>query len=88
MQPLERIPYSELSLRHALLREALQETCPSAQGILIFSRTTIYWLSGTICNGLFWLPLEGEPVLMVRRSLPRAELESAIPHIFPYRSFS
>lgn len=88
MQPLEQIPYAELSLRHALLREALQETCPSAQGILVFSRVSIYWLSGTLCNGLFWLPMEGDPVLMVRRSVPRAELESTIPHIFPYRSFS
>ena len=88
MQPLERIPYSELSLRHALLRDALAETCPSAQGILVFSRISIYWLAGTMCDGLFWLPMEGEPVLMVRRSVPRAELESDIPHIFPYRSFS
>lgn len=88
MKPLEKIPLSELSLRHERLRETLEETCPTAEGILLFSRVTLYWLSGTLCNGMLWLPRNGEPVLLVRRSHPRALMESSLPHIYPYHTFA
>ncbi len=86
-EALERIPRSELELRWERCRALLRELAPEAGGLLVFSRLNIYYLSGTWPNGVFWLPADGEPVLLVRRGLERARLESSCTTIVPYRSF-
>ena len=55
--------------------------------MLIFSKLNIYYFTGTIVNGLLWLPLQGEPVLLCRRGLERAKLESPLQNIVPYTSY-
>lgn len=86
-RPIEKIPADELSRRHGLVRRFLADVAPDAGGILVFSRVNIYYLSGTLAAGIFWLPLEGEPVLLLRRGAGRARLESTIEHQGTYRSF-
>lgn len=86
-EALERIPRSELELRWERCRALLRELSPEAGGLLVFSRLNIYYLSGTWPNGVFWLPVDGEPVLLIRRGLERARLESSCGTIVPYRSF-
>lgn len=85
--PVERIEPAELALRHARTRAALAELCPGADGLLACGRTTIYYLTGTAATGLVWLPMTGEPVLMVRKGLERARLESSLTHVEGYRSY-
>ena len=82
-------PFSlaELHLRHAACKKLLANLVPQAQGFLAFSRLSIYYLSGSMANATFWLPLEGDPVLFVRKSVERAHMESPLPGIVPYRSF-
>lgn len=82
-------PFSleELHTRHAACKKLLGSLVPQAQGFLAFSRVSIYYLSGTMANATFWLPLEGDPVLFVRKSVERAHMESPLPGIVPYRSF-
>ena len=87
-QTIERMDAAELALRHAHCREFLQRFAPQAEGLLVFSRVNIYYLTGTLANGLFWLPLDGEPVLLSRRGLERAKLESPLEHILSFRSYS
>jgi len=87
-EALEKIPLNELELRWTRARKILGELSPQAGGLLVFSRPAVYYLSGTLGNGLFWLPLEGAPVLLLRRGLERAGLESAAPNIFSFRSYS
>lgn len=84
---LETIPREELALRWQRCREALAQMVPEAGGLLATSRTAIYWLSGSWMNGLFWLPREGEPVLLVRKGMERARLESSVAAMAPYRSY-
>ncbi len=84
---LEIIPVAELGTRWSRTRQLLEKKAREAQGILVFGRPNIYWLSGHWANGVFWLPLEGEPVLFVRKGLPRAEQESPINFIRKFRSF-
>lgn len=84
---VERIPLTELQSRWQRCRELLVRFVPRAEGIIVFSRLNIYYLSGTFGNGIFWLPLEGEPVLLCRRGLERAALESSMAGIFPFRSY-
>lgn len=86
-EALERIPLAELELRWERCRSLLRDMAPEAGGLLVFSRMNIYYLSGTWPNGVFWLPLSGEPVLLVRRGIERTRLESSCPNILAYRSF-
>ncbi len=81
------VPRSELEARWAKCRRFLPEVAPQAGGMLCFSRLQIYYLSGSFVNGAVWLPLEGEPVLFVRKSCDRANIESSIKNIVSFRSF-
>ncbi|CCO24901.1 M24 family metallopeptidase [Maridesulfovibrio hydrothermalis] len=81
------VPRSELEARWAKCRRFLAEVAPDAGGMLCFSRLQIYYLSGSFVNGAVWLPLEGEPVLFVRRSISRARIESTCRNIVPFKSF-
>lgn len=84
----EVLPLSELNLRHERCRELLAKHAPAAQGLMVFGRPTIYYLSGSLANGLFWLPIEGDPMLLVRKSCDRARLESPLACIRKFHSYS
>lgn len=85
--PLEVIPGPELARRHEQARAILARHAPDAAGLMAFSKVNIYYLSGTLVSGVFWLPREGEPVLLVRRGLERARLESSLENLGAFRSF-
>ena len=85
--PGEIIPAQELAARHERCRALLAQHCPEAGGLLVFSRVSIYYLSGTLANGVLWLPLEGEPVLLARKGLERARMESSLSRLAPFRSY-
>ena len=78
----------ELELRWAKVRAALAEFVPEADGLLVFQRMHLYWLTGTLAMGACWLPLTGEPVLFCRKGSERARAESACENILEFRSFS
>lgn len=84
---LEQLPPNELVHRHERCRNLLSQRLPEAGGLLVSSRILIYYLTGTLGVGLVWLPLEGEPVLLVRKGMERAKLESPLVHIFPFKSY-
>lgn len=77
----------ELQTRWHRCRTLLKEYLPRAGGILITSRTNIYYMSGTCSNGLMWLPLDGEPVLLCRKGIERAKIESPLERIYSYLKF-
>jgi len=85
---LERAPRAELEARWARVRRLLQEQCPGASGLLAFSRVNLYWLAGHMGNGACWLPAAGEPVLLCRKGIERAQLESSLDRILTFRSYS
>lgn len=74
--PHDLIPKEELELRQERCRNQVAALHPQAGGLLVFSRPAIYYLSGVMCSGLFWLPLAGKPLLMVRKGLERARMDS------------
>ena len=77
----------EMQIRQERCQKNLLALCPEADGLLVFHRPTIYYLSGTLGKGMLWLPKKGEALLFIRKGLERAKLES--PHIpaVNYRSF-
>lgn len=98
----ERFPESELQFRLARLRGLLADcasggTKPATgqatklaqpvEGVLIFSRVNIYYFTGTMGQGCLWIPLEGEPVLALRKGIERARLESPLKNMVSYKSF-
>ena len=50
-------------------------------GLLVMQRVDLFYLSGTAQNGLLYIPREGEPLLLIRKYLPRARKESPLAHI-------
>lgn len=87
-EALARIPEEELKRRRDAVRRHLHVLAPEAGGILVFSRLNIYYLTGTFGQGVLWVPLEGDSVLLIRKGVNRARLEAGINHILPYKSYS
>lgn len=82
-----KVPLPELQERWRRCRALLRSVAPEAEGMIVFSRLGIYYFTGTFGTGIFWLPLEGEPVLLCRRGLERARIESPLSAMAPYRSY-
>ncbi len=84
---VEKLPLEEMQRRHALCRELCLKIQPKAGGILLFSRLSIYYLTGTYADGIFWLPMDGQPLLFMRHAtdnaLERALCESPLSAIHP-----
>lgn len=53
-------------------------------GALLAYPIDIYYFSGTRPNALLWIPPQGEAVLLVRKSLSRAQAESAVADVRPF----
>lgn len=81
------ISLEELKIRWDRCRNLLRTHLPGAGGIVCFSRLNIYYFTGTFGNGVFWLPLDGEPVLLCRRGFERAKLESPVPNIHSFSTY-
>ncbi len=86
-EALAVIPESALRKRWDKCRTFLAEVAPGAGGLLVFSRLSIYYLTGTMAQGVFWLPASGEPLLMVRKGLGRAALESSLDRVKAFKSY-
>lgn len=86
-EALERIPLDEIRGRWARCRDLLNLHVPQAGGLMAFTKVNIYWLTGTLIQGVFWLPRDGEPLLFLRRGGERARLESPMAHIVEFRSY-
>jgi Xaa-Pro aminopeptidase len=87
-EPLASIPKEELGRRKAECLSFLSELQPQAGGLLVLSRLSIYYFTGTLLPGVLWLPRSGENVLMLRKGLTRAQLETNGCLLAEFRSFS
>ncbi len=87
LESLDSLPLEEISDRVACLQNNLKKEYPGCSGALIFSRMNMYYYSGSWINGVLYIPIEEKPVLMVRRGLERAALESGLDNQVAFRSF-
>jgi Xaa-Pro aminopeptidase len=55
-------------------------------GALIIQNTDLFYFAGTIQQAHLFIPADGEPLLMVRKSYERALEESKIKKIIPFSS--
>jgi Xaa-Pro dipeptidase len=56
------------------------------ESLLVIQKMNIYYLSGTTQDGLLFVPLEGKPLLMIKRELERAKVESPIKDVVAFKS--
>ena len=77
-------PETEIRHRIGQLQSLLASS--GIDGAIIVQNTDLFYFSGTIQQSQLYIPAAGEPLLMVRKSLERAQAESAIQHIVPFTS--
>ena len=75
------VPAQEIEQRLKQAQMAMGEA--SLDGLLILQNIDRYYFSGTLQDGILWLPATGKPVFWVRRSLERARQESPIADLRP-----
>jgi Xaa-Pro aminopeptidase len=78
------IPREEIEDRLARLRKGMERE--GMEAFLVVQKMDCYYLSGTTQNGLLFVPLEGEPLLMVRREVERARVESPLDEVVELKS--
>jgi Xaa-Pro aminopeptidase len=56
------------------------------EALLVVQKVDFYYLSGTTQDGLLFLPLEGNPLLMIKREFERAKVESPLEDVVTLKS--
>lgn len=78
------IPSEEITRRRLNIQKMLKEN--RIDGLIIVQRVDLLYFSGTAQNGFLFLPSEGEPLLFIKRYLPRAQEESPLKNIIGINS--
>jgi len=80
------IPFEEVNSRITALQAAMAPV--GLQGALIVQRADLYYFSGTAQDAHLFVPMEGEPLLMVRKSLERAQIETPLESVVRIKSLT
>jgi len=73
------VPTAEIRQRLAQAQTAAAKA--GLSGVLILQNVDRYYFTGTLQDGILWIPSAGSPVYWVRRSLERARQESPLANI-------
>ncbi|HYQ92498.1 MAG TPA: Xaa-Pro peptidase family protein [Candidatus Competibacteraceae bacterium] len=76
---MSKTPRSELETRTQQLQTQLAAN--HLDGALIVQNADLFYFAGTIQQSQLYIPREGQPLLMTRRSFQRAQAESNLAHI-------
>lgn len=78
------VPLVEIQARQTKIQKKLQESAIDA--LLVVQRVDMLYFTGTAQNGFLYMPAAGEPVLFIKKYLPRARAESPLKNIVPINS--
>ncbi len=78
----DMITNNEIKKRVIRMQAGLREK--GLDGALFIYPIDVFYFSGTYQNATLWLPVEGEPMLLVRKSLTRARVESLVVDVRPF----
>ncbi len=78
------VPGEEIENRIKRIRERMARQ--GIEAILVIEKMDFYYLSGTTQEGFLFLPLEGKPLLLIKRELERAKIESPLKPVIPLQS--
>jgi Xaa-Pro aminopeptidase len=79
------VPSEEISTRISRLQQKLADA--ALDGAIILDRINIFYYTGTIQNGVLFVPTDGIAVFFIRRSLERAKKETPLKALVQFRSF-
>lgn len=77
-------PEEEVAGRLTRLRSGMKNK--GIEAFLVVQKMDYYYLSGSTQNGILFVPLEGKPLLMVKREVERARLESPLEEVVELKS--
>jgi Xaa-Pro dipeptidase len=77
-------PKEEISTRIEKLKKLMEKA--SLDGAFFHYKIDYFYLSGTMQDVLLFVPLDGDPILFVKREISRARRESPLEQIVPMRS--
>jgi len=78
------VPYEEIKNRLTRVRNGMRKQ--GVESFLVVQKMDFYYLSGTTQDGFLFLPLEGKPLLMIKRELGRAKAESPLENVVSLKS--
>jgi len=78
------MPAAEIQDRTRRIQEELKEN--ELDGLFIVQRVDLLYFAGTAQNGVMYIPAEGDPLLMIRKYMPRARHESPVKQIIEIKS--
>ena len=73
------VPREEIENRLTRLRAEMKKK--EIESLLVIEKMDFYYLSGTTQDGCLFVPVEGDPLLMVKRELERAKVESPLGNV-------
>jgi Xaa-Pro aminopeptidase len=79
------VPPEEIYSRTARLQRQLIDA--GLDGAIVLDGINMFYLTGTLQNGVLFVPANGDPIFFIRRSLERAKLETPVEAILPFKSF-
>ena len=74
-----KVPASEILARRKKIQQEMLDR--EIGGIFISQRVDLFYFTGTAQNGYLYMPAEGEPLLCIKKYLPRAKKESPLKQI-------
>ncbi len=77
-------PTSELEYRFRKLQQHM--AVEGLDAVIIVQNADLFYFTGTIQSGNLYVPLEGEPLYMVRKDFLRARMESGLREVVPFSS--
>jgi Xaa-Pro dipeptidase len=78
------VPPSEIENRIKRFQELMIRE--DLEGVLLAQNADLFYFSGTMQPGWLYIPAEGDPVYFIRRNLERAQEESPLTQMQPFRS--
>ncbi len=77
-------PAEELKSRISQLQTEMERN--RLEAILIAQSADLFYFTGSIQQGVLYVPADGVPVYMVRKDFQRARMESGLKEVVPFRS--
>ena len=77
---------SDEEIENRLTRIRIRMEKEHIEALLVAGKMNSYYLSGTTQDGITFIPLEGQPLLMIKRELERTKVESPMKEIVALRS--
>jgi Xaa-Pro aminopeptidase len=79
-----KVPAEEIEKRKERIQKELQVN--GIDGLFIVQRVDLFYFSGTAQNGFLYIPAEGDPLLCIRKYMPRAREETPLKNLVEINS--